>query len=102
MSANQADTTNDNPGTAPGKDVAKITVADSAIMSLLYKPAATGSIWVPIDSVNWNWGGTDYYDGNAGTGWNITGTSQSDNPQGVITNKYPVWNTVITNTNPNK
>ncbi len=98
VGANQADTTNDNPARGPVSGVAKITVADTPIMWLMYKPAAAGSIWVPIDSVNWNWGGTDYYDGNTGTGWNTTGTTQSNNPPGMITNTYPVWSTVVKNT----
>ena len=86
--------TNDNPAAAPSDvpasdgDAFKITVADHATMWLLYKPSISGSIWVPVDSVNGNWGGTDQF---LGSHWGISSTSSSQNPTGTATNKYPEW-----------
>ncbi len=82
----------DSPGTPPGAatngPMAKIVVADHATMWLIYKPSVPGSIWVPIDSVNWNWGGTD---SNSGAGWILRKPSWSKNPAGQATHTYPVW-----------
>lgn len=95
---------NDSPGTGPGiavnatygiNDVAKVTkvtVNDNATMWLLYRPKPTGSVWVPIDSVNWNWGGTDSLD--AGQ-WQVTsGAGIAKNPAGKATDTFPTWSTL--------
>ena len=84
--------TDDSPDTQPGVvtngPVGKIVVADHATMWLIYKASVPGSIWVPIDSVNWNWGGTD---SNSGAGWILRKPSWSKNPAGQATHTYPVW-----------
>lgn len=83
----------DSPYTSPNfisNDVAtKIAVADHATMWLMYLPKAAGSIWVPIDSVNWNWGGTDTLVNNS---WSLSNGSWSRNPTGAETNIFPIWN----------
>ena len=88
--------TDDNPATAPSAipqnygAAERIVVADHATMWLMYKPAASGAIWIPIDLVNWNWGGTDLYQAGPGT-WQIANTSSAQNPSGASTHTYPVW-----------
>ncbi len=80
---------NANEGVNDVAKVAKIVVSDRATMWLLYKPKPAGSIWVPIDSVDWNWGGTDLL--NAGQ-WQVTSEAGiAKNPAGKATDAFPTW-----------
>lgn len=86
--------TDDSPSTGPNPigmsngPAAKIVVADHATMWLIYKPSATGSIWVPVASAAWNWGGTDTL---VGGSWALTNGSWAQSPAGPPTNTYPQW-----------
>ncbi|MGC8541750.1 MAG: hypothetical protein ACP5QA_14135 [Phycisphaerae bacterium] len=83
--------TDDNPAAWPGNTGANsISIADHGTMWLIYKPATAGSIWVPVDSVNWSWAGTDLFNAGLGT-WTIANTSSSLNPAGGPTNTFPIW-----------
>lgn len=85
-----SDSPNTDPGAVANGPVGKIEVADHATMWLIYKPSVSGAIWIPIDSVSWNWGGTDLFNSGAGT-WGIANSSSAQNPSGAATNIYPEW-----------
>lgn len=71
-----------NPGVA-----SSIIVANHATMWFMYKPGTPGSIWVPIDSVNWNWSGQAI----GPSHWILTNYAWSQNPTGAPTDTYPEW-----------
>lgn len=84
--------TNDSPNTQPAVVTngvaAKIVVNDTATIWLMYQPKVPGSIWVPISSINWNWGGTDTF---VGGSWSLTNGSWAHNPTGSATHTFPDW-----------
>ncbi len=82
------DARGDSPEQGAGGTVAKVVVADNATMWFMYLPHANGSIWVPIDSVDWSWAGTESL---ASGSWSLTGGTWAKDPQGSKTNTYPVW-----------
>jgi hypothetical protein len=90
-----SDSPNTDPGAVANGPVGKIVVADHATMWFMYKPAAVGSIWIPIDSVNWNWGGTETLSNGA---WALTGGTWAQNPGGTATNTFPVWDGYVNHT----
>jgi hypothetical protein len=90
-----SDSPNTDPGSVGNGPVGKIVVADHATMWLMYKPAAAGSIWVPVDAVNWNWGGTETMSNGE---WALSGGSWAQNPSGAATNTFPVWDGYVSHT----
>ena len=86
--------TDDSPSTCPAVAqngvCTKVVASGDPEMWFIYLPSAPGSIWVPVNSVSWSWGGTDTQ--NAKTmAWGISNTSSSNDPAGTATNTYPVW-----------
>lgn len=45
-------------GGNPGGTYSKLTASDSYTTWVMYKPATTGAIWVPLQSYTWSWAGT--------------------------------------------
>lgn len=65
------------------------TVNDQATMWMMYQPKAGGSILVPLDKVDWDWGG--HYGSTPSGEPFISGVYNSLDPAGSATNDYPQW-----------
>ncbi len=81
---------------SPNKiNYSSLTVNDSPQMWVMYTPAASGSIDVPIDSAPWRWGGTVSWDANTST-WTLASPSPAAPSKfsGPATGSYPVWDGV--------
>ncbi|HTV47285.1 MAG TPA: hypothetical protein VMG59_02465 [Phycisphaerae bacterium] len=69
-----------------------LSVHDSAKMWVMFKPALSGSIDIPLDVAPWQWGGT-LTSNNAGQTWTPANLSPAaPGPASAApTNTYPVW-----------
>jgi len=69
-----------------------VTINDSPTMWVMYTPACSGSIDIPLESSKWHWGGTATW--NAATKkWNLANPAPAvagPEPSGK-TDSYPVW-----------
>ena len=72
-------------------------VTSSYTMWLLFMPAPSGSHWVPLRAVSWNWGGSA---ANGTAGWALESGSATNsvNPVDSDAQTYPWWTDNITNT----
>jgi hypothetical protein len=87
--------TEDSPRSIFGPcDFSAFSINDSFTMWLMFQPGGTGSIWVPLREVSWNWAGSA---GRITTcGWLLTGSSHSNNPADQDSTTFPQWTTNIT------
>ncbi len=70
-----------------------LSVDDSPEMWLMFMPAATGSIYIPLDSAPWSWGGTENYN-LAAKAWTLAGqmpAAAGPVPKSGATDEYPTW-----------
>lgn len=85
---NPSTSTNDSPSTPLTNDLLQKTVNDSYEMWLMFKPSGTGSIWVPLRKVSWNWSGAA---SRSGTTWTLNSSSNSVNPADPDSTSHPMW-----------
>jgi hypothetical protein len=93
--------TTDSPGQAasPSTDYLGITVTNNFTMTLLFIPTAfngvsyTNSCYIPLASVNWNWGSSAT---STSTNWILTSSNSVANPP-MNTLIYPQWTDNATN-----
>ena len=73
-----------------------VKVDDSPKMWVMYQPARTGSISIPLASCPWHWGGTLTWNATKKT-WSLAGAVPSS--AGTInagnTDQYPVWTQIV-------
>lgn len=85
--------TDANPGFV---SYSPVTVDDSPKMWVMYMPARTGSISIPLASCPWHWGGTLTWNATKKT-WSLAGATPSS--AGTInadtTDQYPVWTQIV-------
>ncbi len=97
------DSTVDGPqvptdGLAGSVNYSPVTVNDNPTMWVMYRPAASGSIDVPLANSPWSWGGTATYSA-AEQSWSFAGATPATagNAPASPIDVYPVWTTVYTN-----
>ncbi len=76
---------------APGNNLdgtwSEFRVNDTFTMWLMFQPPGSGSIFVPLRSVEWFWNGTAVNN----AGWSFTGGSSSINPTSSESATLPEW-----------
>jgi len=83
----------DSPDTPLTSDYVEKTVQDSFKMWLMFMPSGSGSIWVPLRSVNWSWSGSA---SRSGTVWTLTSSSNTINPSDADSTTHPTWTSNVT------
>jgi len=76
----------ENLGDSPGQllnspaDLTQVTISDSFVDYLDFKPDGTNSIWVPLGKLEWNWEGTaNKGSGSGASAWSATNINTSGN-----------------------
>lgn len=57
---------------------------------LMFCPNSAQAVWVPLEVVNWGWGGVAAAENGS---WILTDPSVTFDPEGVAVNQYPSWTT---------
>lgn len=81
---------NDAPSLPTSSLLTHISMADSFKTYVMYMPSGTGSVWVTLGVLTWNYsaGATN----NGSGGWTLdSGSSSSTNPSGSGSTALPVW-----------
>ena len=90
-------TTNDNPSLGLTSSYQKVSVSDSFNMWLMFKPSISGSIWVPLGQVNWNWAAGATRTGSPNT-WTVD--AGSNHSQTVVNSViHPIWTKLVVPSN---
>jgi hypothetical protein len=82
----------DSPHSRGLNNYIAVSRSDSYEMYLMFKPS--GGQWVPLKTVNWNWGGVGT---NAIGVWSLSSHTNSTNLSDADAGTYPIWTQNLTN-----
>jgi hypothetical protein len=88
--------TADSPTMPLTADYLQATASDNFTMYLMYKPAGTPAIWVPLRKVStasWYWTGDAW---RSGANWGLQSSSHSTSPASADCTTPPEWNGNVT------
>ena len=86
--------TNDSPGVGlPPQSYQTVQRSDDFSMYLMWQPALSNAIPVPLGVVNWSWGGTAYFQSGTWVLHSTTGPSYTS----TATSSWPSWTSTILN-----